>query len=88
MSSSRPARVGRGCCFRRWSFRSESLPDRRVYTPDDIAAGITPEGPVVVFDFDNYYMAGAVAEQLAGQGGRRDLRDHGRQRIRLDLHDQ
>ena len=40
-----------------------------VYTPDDIAAGIVPEGPVVVFDFDNYYLAGAVAEQLAGQGG-------------------
>ena len=40
-----------------------------VYTPDDIAAGIVPEGPVVVFDFDNYYLAGAIAEQLAGQSG-------------------
>ena len=40
-----------------------------MYTPDDIAAGIVPEGPVVVFDFDNYYLAGAIAEQLAGQGG-------------------
>jgi dimethylamine/trimethylamine dehydrogenase len=40
-----------------------------VYTPDDIAAGVTPEGPVVVFDFDNYYLAGAIAEQLAGQSG-------------------
>jgi dimethylamine/trimethylamine dehydrogenase len=28
-----------------------------------------PEGPVVVFDFDNYYLAGAIAEQLAGQSG-------------------
>ena len=36
-----------------------------VYTPDDLAAGIVPPGPVVVFDFDNYYLAGAVAEQLA-----------------------
>jgi dimethylamine/trimethylamine dehydrogenase len=36
-----------------------------VYTPDDIAAGVVPEGPVVVFDFDNYYMGSAVAEQLA-----------------------
>jgi len=35
-----------------------------VYTPDDLAAGIVPEGPVVVFDFDNYYLAGAIAEQL------------------------
>jgi dimethylamine/trimethylamine dehydrogenase len=36
-----------------------------VYTPDDLAAGFVPPGPVVVFDFDNYYLAGAVAEQLA-----------------------
>ena len=27
-----------------------------------------PEGPVVVFDFDNYYMAGAICEQLAKAG--------------------
>jgi dimethylamine/trimethylamine dehydrogenase len=40
-----------------------------VYTPDDLAAGAVPQGPVVVFDFDNYYMAGAIAEQLAQQGG-------------------
>lgn len=40
-----------------------------VYTPDDIAAGVVPQGPVVVFDFDNYYMAGAIAEQLAQQVG-------------------
>jgi dimethylamine/trimethylamine dehydrogenase len=40
-----------------------------VYTPDDIAAGVVPQGPVVVFDFDNYYLAGAIAEQLAKQGG-------------------
>jgi len=40
-----------------------------VYTPDDIAAGIVPPGPVVVFDFDNYYLAGALAEQLARQAG-------------------
>ena len=36
-----------------------------VYTPDDIAAGVTVEGPIVVFDFDNYYMGSLVAEQLA-----------------------
>jgi dimethylamine/trimethylamine dehydrogenase len=38
-----------------------------VFTPDDLAAGVVPPGPVVVFDFDNYYLAGAVAEQLAKQ---------------------
>ena len=40
----------------------------RVYTPDDLAAGIVPEGPVAVFDYDSYYLGSAVAEQLAGQG--------------------
>ncbi|MCC5975743.1 MAG: FAD-dependent oxidoreductase [Rubellimicrobium sp.] len=40
----------------------------RVYTPDDLAAGVVPEGPVVVFDFDNYYMGTAVAESLAERG--------------------
>ncbi len=39
-----------------------------VYTPDDIAAGVTIEGPVAVFDFDNYYMGSAIAEHLASQG--------------------
>jgi dimethylamine/trimethylamine dehydrogenase len=39
-----------------------------IYTPDDLAAGILPEGPIVVFDFDNYYLASAIAEQLANQG--------------------
>ena len=39
-----------------------------VYTPDDLAAGEVPEGPVLVYDFDNYYLGGAIAESLAGQG--------------------
>lgn len=39
-----------------------------VFTPDDIAAGVVPEGPVAVFDYDNYYLGSAIAEQLAGQG--------------------
>jgi dimethylamine/trimethylamine dehydrogenase len=41
------------------------LERRGVYTPDDIAGGATLEGPVVVFDFDNYYMGSALAEHLA-----------------------
>ena len=39
-----------------------------VYTPDDIAAGRLPEGPVTVFDFDNYYMGGVLTEHLARLG--------------------
>jgi len=41
------------------------LDRERVYTPDDLALGEIPLGPVVVFDFDNYYMGGAVALHLA-----------------------
>jgi len=37
----------------------------QVYTPDDLALGVLPEGPVVVFDFDNYYLGGAIALRLA-----------------------
>ncbi|MCX7286290.1 MAG: NAD(P)-binding protein, partial [Rhodobacterales bacterium] len=40
----------------------------RVYTPDDLAAGVVPEGPVAVFDYDNYYLGSAVAEDLANRG--------------------
>src|SRR6185437_4491000 len=39
-----------------------------VYTPDDVAAGVVLEEPVVVFDFDNYYMGSALAEHLARAG--------------------
>ena len=39
-----------------------------VYTPDDLAAGKVPRGPILVYDFDNYYLGGAIAESLAGQG--------------------
>jgi dimethylamine/trimethylamine dehydrogenase len=40
-----------------------------VFTPDDVAAGARLEPPVVLFDFDNYYMGGAVAEMLADEPG-------------------
>ena len=40
----------------------------RIYTPDALAAGVVPEGPVAVFDFDNYYLGTAIAEDLANKG--------------------
>lgn len=40
----------------------------RIHTPDDLAAGLVPEGPVAVFDFDNYYIGTAIAQHLAGLG--------------------
>ena len=39
-----------------------------VYTPDDLMAGQVPEGNVVVFDDDHYYMGGILAELLVIQG--------------------
>lgn len=42
--------------------------DAVVLTPDEIAAGKIPEGPVVVFDDDHYYMGGVMAEKLRLEG--------------------
>ncbi|HEY2677330.1 MAG TPA: FAD-dependent oxidoreductase [Steroidobacteraceae bacterium] len=39
-----------------------------VFTPDDVAQGARLEGPIVVFDYDNYYMGGALAEHLTRSG--------------------
>jgi dimethylamine/trimethylamine dehydrogenase len=41
----------------------------RVKTPDDVMRGELPEGPVLVFDDDHYYMASVLAQKLAGEGG-------------------
>ncbi|MEM7178676.1 MAG: FAD-dependent oxidoreductase [Pseudomonadota bacterium] len=41
-----------------------------VLTPDDIAAGVRPQGPVVVFDDDHYYIGGLMAEMLRDTGAR------------------
>ncbi|HXN79831.1 MAG TPA: FAD-dependent oxidoreductase, partial [Steroidobacteraceae bacterium] len=39
-----------------------------VSTPDDVAGGAQLAGPVVVYDFDNYYMGSVLAEHLARGG--------------------
>jgi dimethylamine/trimethylamine dehydrogenase len=44
------------------------LDGANVFTPDDVAAGARIEGPIVVFDYDNYYMGGAIAEHLTRGG--------------------
>jgi dimethylamine/trimethylamine dehydrogenase len=43
-------------------------PDAVVLTPDEIMAGATPPGPVLVFDDDDYYMGGVIAETLRRRG--------------------
>ena len=37
-----------------------------VLTPDDIMAGQLPSGPTIIFDSDEYYMGGLIAERLRG----------------------
>ena len=39
-----------------------------VFTPDDVLAGAILDGPVVIYDFDHYYMGGCLAELLRGRG--------------------
>ena len=40
----------------------------RVFTPDDIMAGVDVNGPVVLFDDDHYYMGAVLAEKLKSAG--------------------
>ncbi len=42
--------------------------DALVLTPDDVMAGARPDGPVVIFDDDHYYMGGIMAEVLRAEG--------------------
>ena len=39
-----------------------------VITPDEILAGVVPDGPVVVYDDDHYYIGGIIAEKLRRDG--------------------
>lgn len=55
----------------RTHYRSPSgLNQIQVFTPDDLMAGNLPRGEVILFDDDNYYMGGALAELLARSGSR------------------
>jgi dimethylamine/trimethylamine dehydrogenase len=67
--------VATGCEWRRDGFGRHNhkaipmAPGAHVLTPDDIMDGASPDGPVLIFDDDDYYMGGVLAETLA----RRDL---------------
>ena len=40
----------------------------KIYTPDDLMDGHVPEGNIVIYDDDHYYMGGVLAELLAVNG--------------------
>ena len=63
--------IATGATWRRDAFGSyqpvgnQNLePQERIFTPDDVMAGKLPEGRVVVFDDDHYYMAAVIAERV------------------------
>ena len=41
---------------------------KNVFTPDDMFSGADPSGPVIVYDFNYYYMGSSMAELLVEQG--------------------
>lgn len=50
------------------TYPGDILNGDNVYTPDDILSGTIPEGPVVIYDFDYYYMGSCLAELLKEKG--------------------
>ena len=73
--------VATGCRWRadgvgRWHLRPIELEGIQILTPDDVMAGTELDGGrVVVYDDDHYYLGGVVAEALARQRPRGDVRD-------------
>jgi dimethylamine/trimethylamine dehydrogenase len=47
---------------------AELEPQDRIFTPDDVMAGHLPDGRVLVFDDDHYYMGAVIAERLCAEG--------------------
>ncbi|KMW60224.1 Histamine dehydrogenase [Candidatus Rhodobacter oscarellae] len=67
--------IATGATWRRDGYGANALagiaglgPAAPIFTPDDIMAGRLPEGRVVVYDDDHYYMGTVVAELLRLKG--------------------
>ncbi len=44
--------------------------DTRIYTPDDVFAGVRIEGDILIYDDEHFFMAGALAERFLRDGHR------------------
>jgi dimethylamine/trimethylamine dehydrogenase len=44
--------------------------DAKIYTPDDLMDGTIPDGNIVIYDDDHYYMGGVLAELLVKNGAK------------------
>ena len=65
--------VATGAHWTRHLYSSLEIPSHQlatpgVYTPEDVFAGRVRGGRVLVFDYDNYYLGGVIAEHLARDG--------------------
>ena len=67
--------IATGATWRRDRFNGEAYvsvvtegTSPEVLTPDDIMDGKLPKGPVLVYDEDDYYMGGVIAERLKDAG--------------------
>ena len=49
-------------------YPADAIKGDAVFTPDDILAGAKPEGAVVIYDFDHYYMGSCLAELIRRRG--------------------
>ena len=69
MSPSPPGSSWRRDCFDGKTFVPVAAEESPLFTPDDIMEGRLPaDGPVVVYDSDNYYLGGVIAERLRASG--------------------
>ncbi len=65
--------IATGAVWTRMLYSSLEIPQGildsdKVFTPDDLAKGGYPDGNILVYDYDNYYMGGVIAEHLAAKG--------------------
>jgi dimethylamine/trimethylamine dehydrogenase len=53
---------------RNHQFPIPGIEDNNLLTPDDIMDGTRPQGSVLIYDDDHYYMGSVIAEQLIADG--------------------
>ena len=67
--------IATGATWRRDGYGANSLgglpklsSNAKLFTPDDIMSGNMPDGPVIVYDDDHYYMGTVIAEAIRKTG--------------------
>ena len=67
--------IATGATWRKERFNGEAYvsvaapgTNPEILTPDEIMNGVVPDGPVLVYDEDGYYLGGVIAERLRQEG--------------------